>query len=74
LPTYIHRTRGKCSKGHEVLEQVAQRGDGSLVLGEVLSQAGLGSEQPGLAVGVPVHCRGAVLGDLQDSLPSQKIL
>jgi len=31
---------------------------------ETLSQAGCGSEQPDLAVVVPVHCRGVELDDL----------
>ena len=32
---------------------------------ETFRQAGLGSEQPDLAVDVPVHCRGDGLDDLQ---------
>ena len=44
------------SKGSEVLEQVAQRSDGSLIPADSQGQAGWGSEQPDLAVGVPVHC------------------
>jgi len=32
--------------------------------GNTQGQAGWGSEQPDLAVGVPVHCRGVGLGDL----------
>jgi len=33
-------------------------------LGDVQGQAGPGSEQPDVAVGVPVHCRGFGLDDL----------
>ena len=43
------------SKGGETLEQVALRGGGCPVPGDVQGQAGQGSEQPDLAVGVPVH-------------------
>ena len=34
------------------------------VPGDVQGQAGQGSEQPDLAMHVPVHCRGVELGDL----------
>ena len=44
------------SKGSEALEQVAQRGGRCPVSGDILGQAGWGSEQPDLAVGIPVHC------------------
>jgi len=37
--------------------QVAQTGGGSPVIGNTQGQAGRGSEQPDVAVGVPVHCR-----------------
>jgi len=37
-------------------------------------QAGQGSEQPDLAVGVPGHCRGVGLGDLGGPIQTQKIL
>jgi len=46
------------SKGGEALEQVALRDAGSPVLGDVLSQAGPGSEQLNLSVDIPIHCRG----------------
>jgi len=46
------------------LEQVAQRSDGCPVSGDMQGQAGQGSEQPDLAVGVPVQCRGVGLDDL----------
>ena len=32
--------------------------------GDIKGQVGRGSEQPDLAVGVPVYCRGVGLGDL----------
>jgi len=32
--------------------------------GDIQGQAGRGSEQPDIAAGVPVHCRGRELGDL----------
>jgi len=41
----------------EKLEQVAQRGGGCPTPGDIQGQAGWGSEQLDLAVGVPVHCR-----------------
>ena len=51
------------SEGGEALEQVARD------MVEVLSrgiqgQAGPGSEQPDLAIDVPVHCRGVGLDEL----------
>ena len=49
--------------GKLVVGQVAQRGGGCPVLGDFQGQAELGSEQPGLAVCVPVHCRGVGLDD-----------
>ena len=39
----------------------AQRHDGCPVPEDIQGQAGGGSEQPGLAVEVPVHCRGVGL-------------
>ena len=45
-------------KSGEALEQVAQRCDGCALPGNIQGQAGWGSEQLDLAVGVPVHCRG----------------
>ena len=45
------------NKDGEALEQVSQRCDGYSVLGDIQGQAGPGSEQSDLAVGVPVHCR-----------------
>ena len=51
-------------KGDEALEQVAQRCGGCRVPGDTQGQAGGGSEQPDVAVYVPVHCRGVGLDDL----------
>ena len=45
------------NKSNEALAQVAQRGGGCLVPGDIQGQAGWGSEQPDVAVDVPVHCR-----------------
>ena len=47
----------------ETLEQVSRDG-GSSDPGDIHSHAGWGFEQPDLAVGVPVHCRGFGLDDL----------
>ena len=41
----------------EALAQVAQRGGGCPIPGDIQGQAGQGSEQPDPAVGVPVQCR-----------------
>ena len=62
---------GKCS---EALEPIAQRGGGCPTPGDTQGQAGWGSEQPHLAVGVPVHCRGIGPDGLWESLPTQTIL
>ena len=51
----------KCQK--ESFSLVAQRGGGNPIPEDTQGQAGPGSEQPDLAVGVPVHCRGARLYD-----------
>ena len=47
-----------CSSSSEALEQIAQRGGGCSIPGDIHGQAGLGSEQPNLAVGGPILCRG----------------
>jgi len=57
------------NEGGETLEQVAQRNDGSPIPGDIQGQAGWGSEQPDLPVGVPVHCRGVGPDDFQKSFP-----
>ena len=51
-------------EGGETLEQIACRGSGSPIPGNIQGQAGRHSEQPGLAGGVPAHCREIGLGDL----------
>jgi len=52
------------SKGGEALAQVAQRGGGCPVLGDIQVQAGPGSGHLiYLAVGVPAHHREVQLGD-----------
>ena len=51
------------NEGGEAWAQVAQRDGGSPVLRDTQDQAARGSEQPNLAVGVPVHCRGVGLDD-----------
>ena len=58
----------------QALEQFAQRGSGCPIHGDIQGQAGQGSEQHDLAVGVPVYCRGAGIHDLQRSLSTQMIL
>jgi len=40
------------------LAQVAQRGGGCPIPGNIQSQVGRGSEQPGVVEEVPAHCRG----------------
>ena len=45
-------------KGSDTLEQVAQRGGGCPILGDIQGWAGWSSEQPDVAIGVPVHCKG----------------
>ena len=47
----------------EALAQVAQRGGGFPVLEDVHDQTGQASEQPDLAVGIPVHYRKIALCD-----------
>ena len=57
----------KCKSLHkdgEALAQVAQRGGRNPVPGDIQGQAGQGTEQPHLAVGVLVHCREVGLGGL----------
>jgi len=45
-------------------KQAAQRGGGCPIPGDIQGQAGWGSEEPDLAVDVPVHCRVAELDGL----------
>ena len=48
----------------ETLAQVAQRGGGCPLPGNIQGQVGQGSEQPGLVENILTHCRGAGLDDL----------
>ena len=59
-----------CNKDGDALKQVAQRSGGCPILGDIQGQAGEGSEQPDLALGVPVHCT----DDIEWPLPTQTIL
>ena len=43
---------------------LVQRGGGCPIPRDIQGQAGQGSEQPDLAVRVPVHCKGVGLEDL----------
>ena len=43
------------------MSRVTQRGGGCPIPGDIQGQVGWGSEQPALAVGVAVHCRGVGL-------------
>ena len=54
----VHKEKLFYSKGGEALAQVAQRGGGCPIPADAQSQAGGGCEQPDVAVGAPVHCRG----------------
>jgi len=51
-------------EGGETLAQVAQRGGGGPIPGNIQGHLGRGSEQPGLVEDVPAHCRGIRLDDL----------
>jgi len=55
---------GRYHRAGEALAQVAQRGSGGPIPGNIQGQVGWGSEQPGLVEDVPAHCRGAELDDL----------
>ena len=57
-----HKEEVFYTKGSEALKQVVKRA--CPVPGDIQCQAGPGSEQPNLAIGVPVHCRGLGLDDL----------
>jgi len=46
------------------LAQVAQRGNGGPILGDIQGQVGRRSEQPGLVEDVPAQCRGVGLDEL----------
>jgi len=45
------------NKGGEALAQAAHRGGRNSFSGDIQIQAGWGSEQSDLAVGIPVQCR-----------------
>jgi len=53
-----------CVEGGETLEQVAQRGGRCPIAGNIQSQVGQGSEQPGLVEDFLAHSRRGGLGDL----------
>jgi len=46
------------SEGDDTLEQVARGGCGFPIPGDIQSQAGCASGQPGLVTGDPAHSRG----------------
>jgi len=46
------------------MEQVALRSSGGSIPGNIQSQVGQDSEQPGLVEDIPAHCRGVGLDDL----------
>jgi len=50
------------NKGSKALAQVTLRGGGWPIPGYIEGQAGWGSEQPDVAVGILVHCRRVELG------------
>jgi len=52
------RKRFFYNENGETLEQVAQRGSGGSIPGNIQGHVGCGSEQPGLVEDVPAHCRG----------------
>ena len=52
------------SEGGEALEQVAQRCDWCPITGDFQGEAGSGTEQPDVAVHVPLHGRGVGVDDL----------
>jgi len=51
-------------EGAETLEEIAQRGSGGPIPGNIPGQVGQGSEQPDLVEDVPAHCRVVGLDDL----------
>jgi len=52
------------NEGGETLEQVAYRGSGGPIPGNMQDQVGQGSEQPDLVEDAPTQCRGTGLDDL----------
>ena len=63
-PTKAYKEEIFYHEGGETLEQVAQRGSGGPVSGNIQGQVGWGSEQAGLVEDVPTHCRGVGVDDL----------
>jgi len=65
LTGYINKTveLKSSQEGDETLSQVAQRGDGCPIPGNIQGQVGQGSEQPGLVEDVPAYCSGVRLDD-----------
>lgn len=61
------------NRGSKVLAQDAQKDGGCHVSGDIQNQSGWGFEQPDVALGIPVHCRGVGLDGLW-SLPTHKVL
>ena len=51
-------------EGGEGLEQIAQRGGGGPIPGNIQGQVGRGPEQPALLGDSPAHCRGVGIEDL----------
>ena len=51
-------------KGSEALQQVARSDGGCPIPGDIRGQIGSDSEQPDVAIGISVHCRGVGLDGL----------
>jgi len=51
-------------KGGETVEQVAQRGSGGPISGNIQGQVGWGSDQPDLVEDIPAYLRQGGLDDL----------
>ena len=60
--------------GGETLAQVAQRGSGGPVPGNVQGQVGWHSEHLGLVEDIPAKCREVGLDDFYRSVPTQSVL
>lgn len=52
------------NRGSKALEQVSKRGGGCLAPADIQCQVGWGSDQPDVAIDVPVYCRGVGLHHL----------
>lgn len=78
FPLFVSRTGRvvfpikELQKNHKLAERVGrcpipgniQGGGGCSIPEDIQEQVGHGSEQPDLAMHVPVHCRGVELGEL----------